>query len=227
MRARSVLILLGLLAVATASADFKPDYAAMIRDLEMTSKSGQHLTIVIWLPGEYWRASLQHQTSLTPEGAAKFIKALDPYVIVAAVDGEIGFAGAIDYTDEAALRKLTFIEDSSGGHLQPLEPDTLPTGVRNVVDMMHPMFSNMMGAMGAHIQVFVFPAMGKDGTRIAEVTKSGSFTVHVGVNSYRYRLPLGSFLPPMIDAKTGESFPGNYHFNPFTGDTLAPAAADK
>lgn len=29
----------------------------------------------------------------------------------------------------------------------------------------------------------------------------------------RYRLPLASLLPPAIDEKTGESFPGNYQFS--------------
>ena len=42
----------------------------------------------------------------------------------------------------------------------------------------------------------------------------------------RYRLPLGSLFPPAVDPKTGESFPGNYHFNPFTGDKLTPSAPD-
>jgi hypothetical protein len=38
----------------------------------------------------------------------------------------------------------------------------------------------------------------------------------------RYRLPIGSILPPALDPKTGESFPGSYHFNPYTGGKLVP-----
>ena len=30
-----------------------------------------------------------------------------------------------------------------------------------------------------------------------------------------------------IDPKTGESFPGNYKFNPFTGDALKSKAPDQ
>jgi hypothetical protein len=39
--------------------------------------------------------------------------------------------------------------------------------------------------------------------------------------TYRWRTPLGSLLPVKVDAKTGEEFPGNYSFNPYTGEKLS------
>ena len=33
-------------------------------------------------------------------------------------------------------------------------------------------------------------------------------------------IPLGSLLPPKYDSETGEKFPGNYNYNPFTGIRL-------
>ncbi|MDE2136021.1 MAG: hypothetical protein KGJ68_01180, partial [Gammaproteobacteria bacterium] len=65
----------------------------------------------------------------------------------------------------------------------------------------------------------------KAGHHTVEATREGQFVVHIGTVTMQYRLPLGSLLPPAIDAKTGESFPGNYHFNPFTGEKLSPAPA--
>jgi hypothetical protein len=50
---------------------------------------------------------------------------------------------------------------------------------------------------------------------------------HIGPKIFRYRLPLGSFLDPAVDVKTGETFPGNYHFNPFTGSPLSKPAGAK
>ena len=52
----------------------------------------------------------------------------------------------------------------------------------------------------------------------------------LGDATYRWRLPLGSLLPPRYDAKTGEKFSGNYLYSPFTGKELttkAPAEAVK
>jgi hypothetical protein len=92
--------------------------------------------------------------------------------------------------------------------------------------MMRPVFGNMLGALGTHIAILVFPGVDKKGHRTVEPTKEGTLIVHVGKTATRYKLPLGSLLPPMIDAKSGEAFPGNYHFNPFTGDKLSPAPAE-
>jgi len=89
--------------------------------------------------------------------------------------------------------------------------------------MMRPVFSNMLGSLGLHLAFLVFPAADKQGVRTVEPTKDGTFVVRVGPQEFRYRLPLGSLLPPAIDQRTGETFPGNYHFNPYTGNKLVPA----
>jgi len=66
----------------------------------------------------------------------------------------------------------------------------------------------------------------KVGQPIADPKRDGSLTVHLNDIALRYRLPLGSVLPPSLDLKTGESFPGNYHFNPYTGGKLVPRPPD-
>ena len=75
------------------------------------------------------------------------------------------------------------------------------------------------------MEIMLVPATNKAGARIADATKDGSFSVHVNDLSFRYHLPLGSILPPAVDPRSGDTFPGNYHFNPFTGDKLGPAPA--
>jgi hypothetical protein len=86
----------------------------------------------------------------------------------------------------------------------------------------------MMGNMGQHLEFMVFPGLDSAKRPIADPKSEGSLTVHVGDVPLRYRLPLASLLPPAWDAKTGESFPGNYHFNPYTGNKLVarPTAAN-
>ena len=44
--------------------------------------------------------------------------------------------------------------------------------------------------------------------------------VTVAEKVFRYRLPLGSVLPPRFDPNTEETFPGNYNYSPFTGAKL-------
>lgn len=68
---------------------------------------------------------------------------------------------------------------------------------------MRPVLSNMMGAMGQHMEILVFPSVDKAEHLIADPKSDGSLTVHVGDIALRYRLPLGSILSPSLDLKTG------------------------
>jgi len=70
------------------------------------------------------------------------------------------------------------------------------------------------------MEFFVFANDDKAGHPIADPKGNGWLTVHIGDIALRYRLPVGSLLPPVLDAKTGDSFPGSYRFNPYTGDKL-------
>jgi hypothetical protein len=65
----------------------------------------------------------------------------------------------------------------------------------------------------------VFPAKA-DGKPLIDALQTGSVQVSLYDQTYRFRTPLGSLLPVKVDAKTGEEFPGNYSFNPFTGEKL-------
>ncbi|HTV52677.1 MAG TPA: hypothetical protein VME21_15920 [Steroidobacteraceae bacterium] len=224
MSMRAGWIISTVLASSVAVADFKPDFSAVMKDLEMMSRSEDRMTFVLWLPIDFWRFQLQAQAMLTPKAIDQIITSLDPYTIIAVVDAQPEVGGAFTYTEEEKLEKMVSLEDRAGNGIQPLELDSVSNNVKNLVQMMHPVLANAMGSMGSHFELFVFPARDKDGKPIADATKEGSLTVHVGDRAFRYRLPLGSLLPPAVDTKTGESFPGNYHFNPFTGNKLTPSA---
>lgn len=215
-----------LLAAGPAMAGFKPDPNALVKDLEMTEQGDDRLTIVLWLPTEFWRASLENAGKLAPKEIERFVRELDPYVVVAVADGTTGIAGSVNFADPDVLRSSVTIEDARGNLLSALPDSDVSAGVRNLVQMMRPMFGNMLGALGAHLAVLVYKGVDKAGHHTVEATQDGRFLVHVGTLTMRYRLPLGSLLPPAFDPGTGESFPGNYHFNPFTGGKLSPAPAD-
>jgi hypothetical protein len=223
---RIACIAAALLAAGPALADFKPDTNALVKDLEMTSHADDRLTIVLWLPTEFWRASMEGEGKVAPKDIDRFLKELNPYVLVAVADGTSGIAGSVTFADPDVLKSSVTIEDARGNLLSALADNDVSPGVRNLVQIMRPIFGNMLGALGSHLAVLVFKGVDKAGHHTVEATRDGKFTVHVGTETMRYRLPLGSLLPPGIDPTTGESFPGNYHFNPFTGEKLTPAAPD-
>jgi hypothetical protein len=225
MRPIWLIALLALLPVTAAQAEPRQDFTAILKDTEMIKNADHRLTIIIWMPEQYWRASLQSNDRLTDKAKDEFIEAIRPYTMLAVVDANVGIGAAFTFSSSDALRKVVTIEDGAGNLYVPLDSETVSGSMRNILQVMRPLLANAMGAMGSNVEIMLFPASGKGGGPIADPKQEGFFTVHVSDLSFRYRLPLGSLLPPMIDTRTGDTFPGNYHFNPFTGGKLSPAPA--
>jgi hypothetical protein len=201
------------------------DYAALTRDLTLNRDVDGRMTITMWMPDQFWRASLQNSGRLTDQGIAQYIAVIHPYTLVAVLDAQRGIT-AFRYTDIDTMVNDVTIEDAHGTTYSPLPPDSVAEDMKNLIQIFRPLLSNMMGTMGQHMEILVFPSVDKTGHLIADPKKDGSLTVHLGDIALRYRLPLGSILPPSLDPKTGETFPGSYHFNPYTGSKLAQRPPD-
>jgi hypothetical protein len=199
------------------------DNSELMHDLALTHGEAGRLTMTLWLPDEFWRTQLKHRGAMTDRGIDNYLAVVHPYTLVAVLDGQLGIT-AYRYTDAETLANEVTLEDSHGERYAPLPPESISEDVRNMIQMFRPLLANMMGAMGQHMEFLVFPSLDKAGRPLADPRGSGAMNVHVGDVSMRYRLPLGSLLVQAVDGKTGESFPGGYRFNPFTGDKLVPRA---
>jgi hypothetical protein len=220
------LLLAAMAVLSPVNAGVKYDYEAVVKDIELLNKTDDRLILSMWMPTEFWEVALAQSGRLTDKGIEQFAKTIDPYIVVAVVDAQTGVGGAMTFRDSDALVSSVRLEDSSGHTFSPLDVDHIEGNVKNLVQAMRPILASSMGAMGSHMEFLVFKGTDGNGARIADPRKEGSLTVHVGSVAMRYRLPLGSLLPPAIDRKTGESFPGNYRFNPFTGNKLSAASAE-
>jgi hypothetical protein len=201
------------------------DYAALTRELTLTRSLDGRLTMTMWMPDDFWRASFKNSGQLTEQGIAQYMAVIHPYTLIAVLDAQRGIT-AFRYTDSDTIVDEVTIEDTHGTTYRPLPPDAVAEDMKNIIQIFRPLLSNMMGAMGQHMEILVFPSVDKAGQPIADPKKDGSLTVHLGDLALRYRLPLGSILPPSLDPKTGESFPGSYHFNPYTGSKLVQRPSD-
>lgn len=85
---------------------------------------------------------------------------------------------------------------------------------------MKPLLANMLGQLGQALELVAFKGKSHDGKRLLHPRESGRFLVVLGERVMHWRLPLGSLLPPTYDPRTDEIFPGNYTYNPFTGEKL-------
>jgi len=192
----------------------------LIKETQIQSQDPTRVALVWWLPEEFWATSIAQNPGVSEAMVKEFVETVRPYTMIVVVDGSIGAFGGVTFRSEGAVRGATTLVDSKGRTYKALEQDRIDADVKNLMQMMKPVLANMAGPMGRNMHFLVFPAKDEKGEMIADATREGSFKVLVGKTDYAFRLPLGSLLPPKYDPRTGEKFPGNYNYNPFTGTKL-------
>ena len=194
-----------------------------VRDIQRSSPDENRFDIVWWMPSEFWARSMAGQA---PEADIREVRDLfDKYVVVAVVDGEIGALGMKAYTSEADLRSTLRLIDAKGQRVAPIAADKVDQRLTMLMRVMQPMLTSLIGPAGENMHFFAFPARPSNGARYAEPYGKGLLTIAVGERRYEFRTPLPSLLMPKRDPATGETFPGHYEFNPFTGARLETASS--
>lgn len=195
----------------------------LLRDTQKSTLDKENVEIVWWIPPEYWIAALSQQPGVSAELRDEFVGMFSQFNIVATVrtgTGAQNFGSFVSQEDTLAHLVLT---DPRGGAHLPLPADGLPAQLTATLDMVRPLLASVMGPLGSHLHFVVFPGRDAAGTRLVDPLDSGRLGVKTQVATYAFRLPLGSLLPPLHDPATGEAFPGDYQYNPYTGAPLQPA----
>ena len=91
--------------------------------------------------------------------------------------------------------------------------------IKNLLSVLKPLMAGMLGQMGQGLEFIIYPNT-KAGKKIIDPRAAGTLEAKFFDATFRWRLPLGALMPPKVDPQTGEEFPGNYGFNPFTGEKL-------
>jgi len=193
---------------------FKVDATELTQELQKQSR-GDGIKLVWWIPNEFWVAS-----SNKPGDMDELIAALDPYVLLAVIDGSVSRLGAFSYKPEEEIRKNTKIFDTNGTFYLSLNLKVISGDVTNVISMIKPILSNAMGEMGKNFVFLVFPKKGKDGKPVVSPTKPGKFRIELGDEDFFYHLPLASLSPKVKCKDDSELFPSNFQFCPFHGSAL-------
>lgn len=208
---------------SSAGQENKLDLQALVRDTQKMVHEEHQLTLVWWIPDEFWRATLSANPDMSASGIERVVKTVHAYTLVAVMKGTLGSFGAMTYEREQTIRSELAILDSSGKQYKPLDEADVGPDLQNLLTMMKPILGNMMGPMGKNIDFYTFPANTSDGKPFANPKKDGNFTVQLGEQKFQWRLPLGSLLPPKICPQCGEKLSGAYKFCPFDGTALKVA----
>jgi hypothetical protein len=201
------------------------DLNALTAETQKMHPDADRMTLVWWVPGEFWEATLAQDPTTTKAQAAQFMEILSPYTLVVVVDGKVGPLGGVTYKTEETIRETIRLVDGQGTAYRPLGKEKIGADTRNLLAVMKPILSNMMGQMGENMNFILFPAKSKTGLKIVEAGKEGSFTVKLGESDFVWRLPLGALLPAKICPVDGERLNGAWKFCPWHGDRLVTKPA--
>jgi hypothetical protein len=203
-------------AAQTANADFQ----ALLQDTQRVIQEPSGTTMVWWMPDDYWRVTLAQTPGVTKEDLDKFIESLSPYTVIVAVHAKVSAMGTVTYESEADLRGSIRLTDNRGSSYSPLPEEKINEEARKNLAQIRPSFGQMAGPMGQNMYIFVFPGTYKLGGKIADPRKDGAFNVKLGEKQFRWRLPLGSLMPPKVCPKCNEKLSGAFKFCPYDGTQL-------
>jgi hypothetical protein len=200
--------------------DIKIDINAIVQETQRTSRSADEMTLIWWIPEDFWQVSFEQNPDTTAAQIEKFMKVLRPYMVIVAVDGKIGSFGGVTYKSESTIRNSIQLIDNQKNNYRPLSNEKVNADIKNFLSMMKPVLANMLGPMGQNMHFFLFPPKNKAGQEIADAKKEGTFSVKLDKREFKWRLPLGSVLAPKICPEDGEKLSGAWKFCPWHGVEL-------
>lgn len=200
-------------------ANFTVDIAEFEAELSKRFSDSNRVSLVKWFPLEYWEVNLRNNPSITPSQIDSILQVLNPYTIIAVLDGKIGPFGGINFSTKEELQATIKIY-SSGTYRSPYLLEELSPDLRSLVATLGAYFADVIGTAGENLHLFIFPAVDTTGTRLVNPSKPGSFSVFLDEEEFRWRLPLGSLSPAKYCSACGEKLSGSYLYCPYDSTKL-------
>jgi len=203
------------------------DMQKFIQETQRVEQGEKTFRLVWWIPTEYWKESFRELPGVTEDQKREFYEAVGDYIVLSVIDAKTTAFGSLIPTPKEGIVSMLSLTIGQGKVMKPLSDSEVSSNARNLFAMMKPVLSSMLGQFGQGMEFICFRNINPEGKKLLDPLGNGSFSVSLGNSAYRWRLPLGSLLSPKYDPQTGEEFPGNYIYNPFTGSMLGTAPPNK
>lgn len=192
----------------------------LVEDTQIISDKEDEMTIVWWLPEEFWREVFDNSASHTKEEVDKIMEVLGSYLIVITVDGSMGPFGGIKYKTKDEITRTMKIYDADGKSYSPIKEERIDPDMKNFLMSIKPMFVNMLGPLGENMNFIVFPSKNRKGKRIADPYSDGVFAISLDKRKYNFDLPVASLLPKKVCPICNKELKGTYKYCPWDGAQL-------
>lgn len=198
------------------------DLTQLIQDVYRYNHAERIDTLAYWLPAEFWDEQWKNSPYMSDDDRRRTVKILKQYTIIAVMSGRVYRSTLQPISREEIVKNL---EVHQNGDLSlPLEEAEMPEELQSLLGRLKATMENTLGQTGKGFELFVVSNVNVD-RRILDPREKGVLKLQVDDVVFEWKLPLASLLLPKLDPKTGESFPGTYNYNPYTGDKLTTAAA--
>ena len=170
------------------------------------------------MPQVFWKANFDQNPALTEGQKSEILRRLKEYTIFGVTQSDIGTFGSFAHKEKREIQENIRFK-LNGDVIEELPYIVVDQEVSNLLISMKPVLAQTMGELGKGLEFIVYPNEVANEV-LLDPLKEGSFTFTSFGNEFKWRLPMASLLPPMIDKETNESFPGNYMYNPYNGNKL-------
>ena len=196
--------------------DFVVNTNDLTDETQKSSDDEDRINLVWWIPTEFWSASLDSESAEMQQ----IVAVLDQYTVFAMVDGEIGTFGSVHYVPIEEMRKGLTITDNHGDVFKPVDEKEISQETSMFLQIMRPIFTNMLGAMGENMHFVLFPKENLEGKRLLDPYSEGTFSVNLLNQKFEWETPLGSLFPPRKCPIDSKPWNGTWKFCPVHGDKL-------
>jgi hypothetical protein len=175
---------------------------------------------VWWIPTIFWLITNSQDPTVSQSDFEDLARVLDPFIIIGTVAGNIGPFGGVSFRSKAEVEEHLTCITSEGKQLKIVGMDEVNADVKNLLSVLKPVLTNVVGPMGENMHFFLFPSRDESGSFYADPTMNGFFSIELGNDTYTWKLPLASLLTPKTCPKCGEELSGAWAYCPWDGATL-------
>lgn len=197
---------------------YVPNLTQLIEQSQLTSEDIDKMSLIWWIPKEFWFPALTDDPSFSAIEIAEFEAIFKNYTVILAVDGVIGRFGNVAYSSAEEISANIEIYDDKSNRYTPLKEKAIPNNLKDIFGVWKPMFASMLGAMGENINFYVF--QNNYNSEVMDASGSDQYVIKMMGEEYKFRLPLGVLFPPKTCGKCGDEFMGTYKYCPYDRNKL-------
>lgn len=192
----------------------------LIHETQRVEQSDHRFRLIWWIPTDYWKVLFQRNPNLSEKHKTEIQEVLSHYILISVADAALGDDTSLSFLSRKEIISKISITTDGKKIYPPLKGNEISKEAKKIISELRPVLASVLGQFGKGFHFIVFKDEDKRGNLVLNPKEKGTLTVKYGEDKVIWHLPLGSLLPPKYDVQSGEKFPGNYDFNPFTGKPL-------